>query len=122
MKKFFVILLIPVFLLATGGLTVNYLYCKGKLTQIGISLKTCCKDVKKGGCCEKKSFQIKLNDNFLKAENANQFSKLFNLQQWHSNPSFALRIAGNSFLENVMAHAPPLNPEPRYIVFHSLII
>ena len=65
MKKLLAILLIPVFLLTTAGVAMTSLYCKGKIVETGITVKPCCKDVNKGGCCNTESQVIKIQDSFV---------------------------------------------------------
>jgi hypothetical protein len=118
MKRFLTILLIPVFLLATAGFTVNYLYCQGKLTRIGVDVKACCK---KGGCCEKESKLIKVKDNFVKLNNTINLSKTFVILNTSSEVSSAGSYKA-SYINSYLDKAPPLRDVSRYILFHSLII
>jgi hypothetical protein len=119
MKKFLIILLIPVFLLATGGFTVNYLYCQGKLSQVGIDIKACCK---KGGCCEKESKLIKVKDNFVKLNNTIDLSKTFFILNSAIARFSSTDITGTSCINAYWDKAPPFRDVSRYILFHSLII
>jgi hypothetical protein len=119
MKRFLIILLIPVFLLATGGLTVNYLYCQGKLTQAGADVKACCK---KGGCCEKESKLIKVKDSFVKLSNNVDLSKTLILLHSSFELSYSAILNKDSYLNTSPGKAPPLIGVSRYILFHSLVI
>jgi hypothetical protein len=119
MKRFLTILLIPVFLLATVGFTVNYLYCQGKLTGIGIGIKACCK---KGGCCEKESKLIKVKDNFVKLNNTINLSKTFVILHTVFEVSYTAELNKSSYINAYRDKAPPFRDVCRYILFHSLII
>jgi hypothetical protein len=66
MRKALIILLIPLFTLATVGLSITSLFCQGKLCKIGFTVHPCCDDVNKGGCCETRSILLKIVDSFVK--------------------------------------------------------
>ena len=67
MKNGLIILLIPLFLLFTAGVSITSLYCQEKLCEIGFNVHPCCDDVNKGGCCETKSSFLKVADGFVKS-------------------------------------------------------
>jgi hypothetical protein len=66
MKKAAIILLIPLFVLSTVGLSITSLYCQGELYEIGFTVHPCCDDVNKGGCCQTTSILLRVADSFVK--------------------------------------------------------
>ncbi len=121
MKRFLIISLIPMFLLATGGVTLNYLYCNGNLTKVGIDVKACCKDVKKGGCCEKETKLVKVKDAFVKAV-YHHLTKALAVDLNIIKPLYISENYTSAYFKPYYNKAPPSKDAPRYILFHSLII
>ena len=64
MHKTLLILLFPLVVFSTTGVSLTSLYCQGKFSQIGFHVHPCCNDVNKGGCCETKSVLLKNPDSF----------------------------------------------------------
>lgn len=66
MKNGLAILLIPLFLFATAGFSMTSLYCQGDFRVIAFSVRPCCDDVNKGGCCKTESVFLKVVESFIK--------------------------------------------------------
>lgn len=64
MHKTLLILLFPLVVFSTTGVSLTSLYCQGKFSQIGFKVHPCCSDVNKGGCCETRSVLLKNADSF----------------------------------------------------------
>lgn len=123
MKKALILFLIPVFLLATTvGVTIVSHYCGGKLADKGFSIKPCCEDVNKGGCCETKSELLKVKDNFVKTSTDIHLNNVLalenNLHVFELKPSFKEVFYSKGYWDK----APPLVNVDLYILFGSLII
>src|SRR5262245_9127531 len=66
-KKAISILLIPLFLLTTGGFAFNMHFCKmrGIDVSLNINKSSCCgKKSMEGGCCKNEVKVIKIKDNY----------------------------------------------------------
>lgn len=98
------------------------LYCNGELSKVGYDVKVCCKDVKKGGCCEKKSQHIKVKDHFIKNENSKPSLKIVDVDHSAIYNLYTVKVLPLTCLKNYWDKAPPLQKEPHYILFRSLII
>jgi hypothetical protein len=98
------------------------LYCNGKLTKTGFNVKACCNKVNKGGCCKTEIKLVKVEDNFLKASNSFDLSKIFTLYYSSVYTSYTAEVKPVSQFIYYSDKAPPLNTSPRYILFHSLVI
>jgi hypothetical protein len=122
-NRIIAIILIPIFILATGiGVRMTALYCKGQLSEVGYDVQACCKDVKKGGCCEKKSQHVKVKDQFIKNEHSKLSLKIVVVDHSPFDNSYSVKILPLTYLKNYWDKAPPLYKEPHYILFQSLII
>jgi hypothetical protein len=65
LRKITYIILALFLMVTTAGITVSMHYCGGELVTASINKKdkTCCD--KTGGCCENKTFQIKIEDDYV---------------------------------------------------------
>lgn len=116
-------MLVPLFLLMTAGVAVTSLYCHGKISEVGIVVKACCKDVNKGGCCNTESKIYKVKDTFVGATGSSgQPGKFTDLYV----PGFSVNLLSGSFsviyYKTYRAKAPPLIKAPLYLLYRSLII
>jgi hypothetical protein len=122
-KKSLILILIPIFLLATAiGVRMTALYCQGEISKIGLDVEACCKNVKKGGCCEKKSQHVKVKDHFIKTESLSSIAKVFYVFQITYFNSIPIKLSEVTYFKNYWDKAPPFQKEPHYILFRSLII
>jgi hypothetical protein len=122
MKRILTILLIPVFILtATVGVTLNYYSCKA---MTGESMaKPCCKNTGKGGCCEKESITLKIQDAFIKAtNNSNLSASLYFIQEQIFSFSFVPLTNRQAYGKGHRDNAPPSPSIGFYILYGSLII
>jgi hypothetical protein len=122
MKKALTILLIPIFILtATVGVTLTSYSCKGMEEKAMI--KPCCKNMGKGGCCEKETIVLKIQDAFIKAANNSSLSSsLYFIHEQIFSFSFAPRTSELSFSKGQWDNAPPSPNIGFYILYRSLII
>jgi hypothetical protein len=121
MKKILTILLIPVFILtATVGVTLNYYSCKAMAGESMV--KPCCKKVGKGGCCEKESVILKIQDAFIKAADNSNLSALSYFIQEQIFPFSFTPLNGLSDNKGHWGNAPPDPKVGFYILYSSLII
>jgi hypothetical protein len=122
MKKLIALFLIPVFLLMTAGVAITSLYCQGKISDVGITVKACCKDVDKGGCCNTKSEIVKVKDAFLSTSASFDFNHSIVLYI----PAFQIpdvsALISNFYFKTYWDKAPPILKGELYILFRSLII
>src|SRR5438270_10900889 len=109
MKRALTILLIPVFLLTvTVGVTLNYYSCKAMTGESAV--KPCCKNIGKGGCCEKESITLKIQDAFIKAANKSNLSaSLYFIKEQVFSISFTSIPNG---LSNGKGHWDNTTPDP----------
>jgi hypothetical protein len=121
-KKLIAILLIPAFLIATQGVAVTSLYCKGKLTKQGFNIKACCKDVNKGGCCDTKAEVVKVKDNYVSAAVSYDFHKFLDAATIDFRFSLLPEVATIQYLKFYWDNAPPRIQKGLYILFRSIII
>lgn len=121
MKKLIAILLIPVFLLMTAGVTITTLYCNGKISDVGINVKACCKDVNKGGCCDTKTKIVKVEDDFVSHPASFKFNKFIDLDLG-LQVTYVSEAINVSYFKTYWDKAPPLIKGDLYILFRSLII
>lgn len=121
MRKIIAILLIPVFLLMTAGVAITSLYCNGKISDVGITVKACCQDVDKGGCCDTKTKIVKVNDDFVNQASVFEIHKLIdlNLPDFHS---CVLEAAAQTYFKIYWDKAPPSRQGDLYILFCTLLI
>ena len=65
LRKTFHIVFSVFLLISTAGISISMHYCGGKLVSASLNkeAKSCCDGV--GGCCENKTFQFKINDDFV---------------------------------------------------------
>jgi hypothetical protein len=122
MKKVIAILLIPVFLLMTAGVAITSLYCNGKISDVGITVKACCEDVDKGGCCDTKTKIVKVNDDFVTHSSAYEINKHidFNFTSFHS--TYGSEAINLTYFKIYWDKAPPSNQGDLYILFRTLLI
>lgn len=80
MNNKLIILLIPLFVFSTVGFSITSLYCQGKLCEMGFSVRPCCNDVNKGGCCQTESIFLRIVDSFVKSDH-DAAAKIFNLEK-----------------------------------------
>jgi len=120
-KKLIVLLLLPVFILtATVGVTLTSYSCKGMEAKAMDA--PCCKDVKKGGCCEKQSVILKIKDAFVKASsNANLSTVFYLIQEQSYSFSFISVSKEDSNAKGHWDNAPP-SPKVGYYILHRSII
>jgi hypothetical protein len=122
MKKILSIILIPVFLLtATVGMSYTAYFCKGKMDK-GISLKPCCKDVKKGGCCEKETKLLKVKDDFVQTAYYFNLNGHFFIDITSFNFSYPYKFSQASVLKHYGDKAPPSENIPFTILYQSFLI
>jgi hypothetical protein len=121
MKKVLVIALIPIFLMATQGVAVTTLFCKGKITKISAGVKPCCKDVNKGGCCKTESRVLKVQDNFTHASVDYKFTAdfVYRVSDFSCKVYSISRKIDTTYFRS---HAPPLIKQGLYILFRAIII
>lgn len=121
MRKALTILLIPIFILtATVGITLTSYTCKGMEEKA--MAKPCCKNVGKGGCCEKESIVLKIQDAFIKAvSNSTLTASLYFIQGQNPELSFVSVFTNASYTKEHWDKAPP-KPIGFYILYRSLII
>lgn len=116
-KKLLLWLLLPVFLLATAGVTVSAVFCKGELYKKGIGAEACCK---KDDCCKKESQFLKVKDDFQKSFTEFKFNTSdllttgFDFIYSHTNQS-------NKEFQG-LSNAPPLIKTCRNILFCTFLI
>lgn len=117
-KKSLLWLLIPVFLLATAGVTVTSVFCKGELFKSGISVDSCCK---KGDCCKKESQFLKVKDDFQKS-----FTAFKLLKPLPHTASYLFQTDFTDSLEKqagyACSNAPPVRSISLNILFCSFLI
>lgn len=101
MKKFLAILLIPVFLLMTAGVAITSLYCKGQISEVGINVKPCCKDVNKGGCCNTTTKIVKVEDGYVNHSNSFEFTKYITLDLPSFGFSYVSEVIDISYLKPI---------------------
>ncbi|MBX9851725.1 MAG: hypothetical protein K2X86_08205 [Cytophagaceae bacterium] len=122
MKKALILLLIPVFLATTVGVTIASHYCGGNLVEKGFDIKPCCKDVNKGGCCETTSELMKIKDSFVKASTSFPVNDVLAIENIFSVFELKPSFKEISYSKGYWSKAPPLPDEQLYILYHSLII
>lgn len=123
MKKVFILLLIPVFLLTTTvGVTIVSHYCGGKLAERGFSIKPCCADTNKSGCCKTESEIIKIKDAFIKVNHTIDVSIFNAILNAIPEVTFTPSYKEASLSKGYWDKAPPFKEDALYILFHSLII
>lgn len=123
MKKLFAILLVPVLLISTSvGISMTSLYCKGEISQTGFSIKACCNDVNKGGCCSTETRIVKVEDDFLKTSDEAGLSKILNLFYTYPEGVYANNALPGSFYAFYDGKAPPEKGVPLFILHCVLII
>lgn len=122
MKKIIAILLIPIFLLTTAGMAITSLYCKGTISKIGVSIKACCEDVDKGGCCKTTSKVVKVEDDFTELHSAPQLNKLIDFYLPETKIITKPEVSYNTTNFIYWDKAPPISKDRLYILFRSLII
>lgn len=122
MKKLIAILLIPVFLLVTAGVAITSLYCKGQISEVGIHVKACCKDVNKGGCCNTTTKVIKVEDGFVNHSSSFEFHNYINLDLPIFRFSYVSEVINVSYFKTYWDKAPPIIKCGLYIVFRTLLI
>lgn len=125
MKKGFIILLIPLFVFSTMGVSITSLYCQGKLYEVGLTVHPCCNDVNQGGCCATESVFLKITDSFIK-DGHGILAKVFDFEKpVNHNLRQSERLPGLS-LDKVskMNHWRKACLSPRYmrILFCSFLI
>lgn len=114
-------MLIPVILLTTAGVAITLLYCKGKVSEIGINVTPCCKNVNKGGCCNTETKIYKVKDAFVSFASF-ELNKLVDL---YISPVKIDIFSWSEISINLITNwdkAPPLDKGELYILFRSLII
>jgi hypothetical protein len=98
------------------------LYCKGKLSKIGINIKACCKKVNQGGCCKTEIKLVKVKDDFLKTSASFKFSKVFDLHYKSVAVNYSVDLKPFYHYNYYRDKAPPGQRNSLYILFHSFLI
>lgn len=122
MKKFLAILLIPVFLLMTAGVAITSLYCKGQISEVGINVKACCKDVNKGGCCNTTTKIVKVEDTFVSSSVSFEINKIIDLYLPNFQTAYLPDVRSISYFKIYWDKAPPSIKGDLYILYGTLII
>jgi hypothetical protein len=122
MRKILTVILIPIFILtATVGITQTSYSCKGM--GEGSMVKPCCGNTGKGGCCEKKSIILKIQDVFIKnVSNSSLTTSLFIIHEQNYVTYFAPVFENSSYSKDYWENAPPPPLIGFYILYSSLII
>jgi hypothetical protein len=106
----------------TAGVAITSLYCKGKLSEVGIKVDACCKDVNKGGCCNTQTKIVKMDDNFVNHSFSFEFHNLVDFNFHDFGFSFVSELINTSYFKTNWGNAPPLLKGDLYLLFRSLII
>ncbi len=129
MKRILAILLLMSYSLASFGVSLNYMYCCGKLKTVSIGVVPAenvlaaenkgCKGKATKGCCDKKTVTIKLKADQQKSQYQSlaRFATVFTPVILHNDNYLIVPVAGNGSVNPLYKRPPPVDPRSRHLLF-----